>query len=297
VLGYEGDARGSGAHNTLLLEVRDRAGAVETFGAYRFGSANTSRITRASSGPSHAFLRAELAGAYQSHIERRYDYDRVSRRLLWLKSDEGDRPDTIVLLDEIDVAEDAPTNLRRAQRFHLDSDPRIAGRTAVSLDSETSGIAVASLLPEAATLEVSDPVPGAEPGDYPGRYYTWRLDVVDPTGGRSSRMLTVVQAGDPAAFVSDAAEAVETDRSVSVALGGSTVAFVVGDVAVPLSLQVPPETRDVWVVGMDPDGDYGVSVDGDETGLTLGVSGGGSFRADAGGVLVFAIRDGAAVGL
>ena len=298
VLGYVGVAASAGGHSTLLLEVRDSAGGTEEVGAYQYGTPNTSRIVRASSGPAHAFVSADMAGVYQSHIEKRYDYERVTRQLLWLKSDEADRPDTIVLLDEISLAEGAPTTLRRAQRFHLDNSAVVDGRVARSELSGGRSVVVASILPASTTFELADPVPGAEPGVYPGGYYTYRLDVLDGSEERDSSLLTVFQVGDSAALAVDSMPVLQTDRVTGVTVGQDTVAFVSQDgPGETLTIDLQEEVDRIWLVGMEPEGHYQVVTEPLDEGLRLTITLGGTIEADLGGVLALVIRDGIAVGL
>ena len=298
VLGYVGVASTAGAHNTLLLEVLGRSGGTEEIGSYQYVTPNTSRIVGASSGPAHAYISAEMTGAYQSHFERRYDYDHVSRQLLWLKSDEADRLDTIVLFDEVSLAEEAPTTLRCLQRFHLDNDAVIDGRVAISELSGGQSVAVVSILPESTTFEVADPVPGAVIGAYPGSYYTYRLDVVDGSTERDSSLLTVFQAGDSAALVVDSMATLQTERVTGVTIGQDAVAFVGQDrTDEALTIDVPEGVDQIWLAGMEPEGQYQVETEPLDDGLRLVISLAGTIEADLGGVLAFVIRDGVAVGL
>ena len=298
ILGYDGVSGSSGAHNALMLDVRDREGGIKEFGSYFFGTPNTARIEQASSGAAHAFVRADITGAYQSHVERRYDYEQVTRRLLWLKSDELDRPDTLVLFDQVDMADGAPDDLRRAQRFHLDAEPVVEGRLALAAETDGEAIGIVSLLPSDAVLEVSDPNPGAEIGVYPGDYYTYRLDVHGNPSDERSNLLSVVQAGNPSLFGIGSTTGFEGEQLVGAIVGSDAIAFIFDTESLDdISLDLPETVDRVWLLGLTPETSYLPTIEDTDSGRSLAVVHGDGIESDAGGVLAFVIRDGLALGL
>jgi hypothetical protein len=143
---------------------------------------------------------SDLTGVYRSFYHHSDYYDVVQRWTLWLKGDEANGADRLIVYDLVDERGGAPAGLTRRWQLHLDAAPVLAPevrRAQVQLTGPPGDqqVDVVALLPATATLSHAAPEGTAD--DYPSPVYTHRLFVDAGHDQEELRFLMLLRAGSP----------------------------------------------------------------------------------------------------
>ena len=302
-LGREGVTAAARAHNVLALEGPAREGP--RIGQYVAGSGAIVGIIRASARARHTFAVADTTGAYRSHREKSYGYDRVQRSLLWLASDKKGGPDTVVVYDLVDSAEkasdkdgDKAGELAPRLLFHFDAKPALAGRRAsITLPGKPKQRAeLYAVHPKAASLSAL--APEGKPDRYPSAIYTHRVAVDLPVADRQLRALTVLRASDASSNEMPAPRAVVGNDFYGVVTGQDLVLFpataqdaeAAKSSAAKASVAAPATgSVRVWWSGFAPNARLAISARRQGERIELSAKAGGSVQADDAGLVAVAV--------
>ncbi len=304
-IAYDGPGAQAQGHNVLLLQQKADEGDPDCVCQRLQRNGGHPRILRVSSGSSHAFIQADLLGAYRSYYYHSTYYDAVQRSLIWRKTDGAGGSDLLVLYDLVDDAPDAPQGLDRGWVLQFDEEPSISGRSAgCVLPGALSGgpaqrVDVVALLPQTATL--THHAPEGQPDDFPGPLYNHRLTMDPGTDAPALRMITVLRAADQEPPALDARE-IDTETMVGALVDGEAFLFP------RAALGRPPEGMEeasltleasvplvVWWAGFVPGRSYSVTVTVETGTVTLDVGQGDLVTADSGGLLAFSLDGGGGV--
>jgi hypothetical protein len=287
--GYQGAIANGGGANTLQLQVHDDR--VQ----YSYNAAQTQRVVRASSNSAHSYVASDLRGAYTSALDNFAGYDLVQRSLVWLKSDESNTPDTVVIFDQVHNNPSAGSPPRKL-RFHIDMAPQITGRTATAtsnLGDVSQRIEIAAVLPSSSSLEHLG-ASGAQPGDYPGGYHTHRVDIDPGTAAQQLAMVSVLRASNADGFVAMNPAGIDTPQLAGAVIGGEAVLFLKDDLrytpgAGNLAVNLPATVGRIWLAGLKPEVSYSIQAvsNSGSVSLTISEDSGSGIVTDDGGLLSF----------
>lgn len=305
-LGREGATALAAAHNVLTLEGVSREGS--QLGQYVAGSGTIDGVIRASARARHTFAVADTTGAYTSHRDKTYYYDRVQRSLLWLSSGKKNGPDTVVVYDLVDhgerkpaeQAEQAEQAKKLAPRlfFHFDAKPTLAGRLAtVTLPGKPKQRAeLHAVYPKSASLSALEPE--GKPDRYPSTVYTHRVAIDLPADEKKLRTITVLRASDASSKKLPAPKATVDGGFLAVVSGQDLVLFPAAaqsqksaaTASTKAAATVPAQGNvQVWWSGFSPNARLTITAKRQGDRIKLSAKSGGSIRADDAGLVAVTV--------
>lgn len=227
----------------------------------------------------YTYAVGDATNLYNSEGEGSTEVVEASRAVLWLK------PDVIVVYDRAD----SPADSFKRAWWQLPTAPTISGNQATMTTASGQQLFITALLPEGATLMVPDPADD-NVGETVARNepMTQRLRVDAPPSA-TVRFLHVLEGADsgtsarPATVIrSSAGTAYE-----GAAVAGAVVLFPVnsGDTFTETTYSAPAGNTH-YLAGLTPGAGYDVTFTPNGNNVTVTVRPGGTFVADAGGVVM-----------
>ena len=281
-LGYDGPASQAQGHNVPLLEIsfEDQGNRV---GQFNLVPAKPAQIRQAIASETHAFVAADLVGAYSSGRYHSFLYDEVEREILWLKPTKNNTDDRLIVYDRI-VSKPGARKGTRAWQLQINTEPEVSGARATF--KSQSHVDVQVVLPAKLTLKYE--APQGKHSQYPGQRYTGRL--VGDAGSTEGTVqyLAVVRASD--APSQDTVVAVESSDVVGALLGTELAVFsktitTAGNAARSVSVKAKVPLA-VWWTGLRPNSGYELRTTVVGETQTITVTPGGAHMTDGAGVLV-----------
>lgn len=234
----------------------------------------------ASTGSGYAYAQGDSTNLYNHKYQwgkGALDIAHASRSIVWLK------PDFIVVYDRAVSKTEG-----RFKRFNLQlvSNPAVLGHLAVDTLPSGQQLFIQNLLPANATLTGLPDEPIAHVAD--GETTQFRLVVEDTSNPSDVRFLHVLQGADANQAMQPAAHVQSSDGRYEGAVVNDTAVLFqssLGPSAPAVSYVVPQEVEAHVISGLTPNSGYDLQTQADPNGVLVTVSEGGTFMADAAGVL------------
>lgn len=295
---YDNNMNGESSawHNTLSLKNWCSAGTPQlswfegplfaSGSQWILGASAGDPVTVSSTGNGYTYAQTDMTKLYNrpnpwTPASALTDIQHASRSILWVNGD------NVVVYDRA-VSLHGGLFKRYSQNFV--TTPVVVGNTVTETTARGQKLFMQTLLPLNPSYSFGfpgntiNPVAWQEPS-------TCRIVVEDAAYPANVRFLHVFQAGNPGAVAAPSA-LVQSSAGTTCdgAVFGATLVMFVNDITAPfngVTYTAPATATTHYITGLTPNAGYNVTEQITNVGVQITVTAGGSFTADAGGVLAF----------